>query len=196
MHDICIMACLDRHHAGICCMFVTKESHSFAESLYHYHLVTKMRRFVQSYMFVLAKYSVPVAYAARDQRRLNCQKCVNPDIQEVPAVMRPYTASPILLLYEHCVLLAAGVPAFLANVPVLGSALRGVVIRSAQRMIQDIESILRRVNDSTDIHEVLRRAAQKGHAEEADKKAQAQQKRQHAQAAAEQKKSGRGGRFL
>lgn len=92
--------------------------------------------------------------------------------------------------------LPRGVPAFLANVPVLGSALRGVVIRSAQRMIQDIESILSRVNDSTDIHEVLRRAAQKGHAEEADKRAQAQKKRQHAQDAAEQKKSGRGGRFL
>lgn len=91
---------------------------------------------------------------------------------------------------------SAGVPAFLANVPVLGSALRGVVIRSAQRMIQDIESILSRVNDSTDIHEVLRRAAKKGHAAEADKKAQAEQKRQQAQEAQEQKKSGRGGRFL
>lgn len=84
---------------------------------------------------------------------------------------------------------AAGVPAFLANVPVLGSALRGVVIRSAQRMIQDIESVLSRVNDTTDIHEVLRRAAKKGHAQD-------QQKRQQAQEAAEQKKSGRGGRFL
>ena len=90
----------------------------------------------------------------------------------------------------------AGVPAFLANVPVLGSALRGVVIRSAQRMIQDIESILSRVNDSTDIHEVLRRAAKVGHAEEADKKARAQQKKQQAQEAAEQKRSGHGGRFL
>ena len=87
----------------------------------------------------------------------------------------------------------AGVPAFLANVPVLGSALRGVVIRSAQRMIQDIESILSRVDDKTDIHEVLRRAAKKGHAQEAEKKAQAQQKKQHA---ADQKKSGSGGRFL
>jgi len=92
--------------------------------------------------------------------------------------------------------ICAGVPAFLANVPVLGSALRGVVIRSAQRMIQDIESILGRVNDTTDIHEVLRRAAKKGHAQEADKQAQAQRKEQQKQEAAEQKKSGRGGRFL
>ena len=89
-----------------------------------------------------------------------------------------------------------GVPAFLANVPVLGSALRGVVIRSAQRMIQDIESILSRVNDTTDIHEVLRRAAKKGHAQEADKQAQAQRKQQKAQQDTEQKQSNRGGRFL
>ena len=101
-----------------------------------------------------------------------------------------------MLLIASCNVAPAGVPAFLANVPVLGSALRGVVIRSAQRMIQDIESILSRVNDSTDIHEVLRRAAKKGHAEEANKKAQAEQKRQQAQEAAEQKRSGRGGRFL
>lgn len=93
-----------------------------------------------------------------------------------------------------CIL--AGVPAFLANVPVLGSALRGVVIRSARRMIQDIESVLSRVNDTTDIHEVLRQAAKKGHAQEADKQAQAQRKQQQAQEAAEQKKSNRGGRFL
>jgi hypothetical protein len=92
--------------------------------------------------------------------------------------------------------ICTGVPAFLANVPVLGSALRGVVIRSAQRMIQDIESILGRVNDTTDIHEVLRRAAKKGHAQEADKQAQAQRKEQQKQEAAEQKRSGRGGRFL
>ena len=80
--------------------------------------------------------------------------------------------------------------------PVLGSALRGVVIRSAQRMIQDIESILSRVSDTTDIHEVLRRAAKKGHAQEADKQAQAQRKQQQREEAAEQKRSGRGGRFL
>ncbi len=92
--------------------------------------------------------------------------------------------------------ICTGVPAFLANVPVLGSALRGVVIRSAQRMIQDIESILGRVNDTTDIHEVLRRAAKKGHAQEADKQAQAQRKEQQKQEAAEQKRSGHGGRFL
>lgn len=92
--------------------------------------------------------------------------------------------------------LPRGVPAFLANVPVLGSALRGVVIRSAQRMIQDIESILSRVNDTTDIHEVLRRAAKKGHAQEADKQAQAQRKQQKAQQDTEQKQSNRGGRFL
>ena len=92
--------------------------------------------------------------------------------------------------------ICTGVPAFLANVPVLGSALRGVVIRSAQRMIQDIESILGRVNDTTDIHEVLRRAAKKGHAQEADKRAQAQRKEQQKQEAAEQKRSGHGGRFL
>ena len=90
----------------------------------------------------------------------------------------------------------AGVPAFLANVPVLGSALRGVVIRSAQRMIQDIESILSRIDSNTDVHEVLRRAAKKGHAQEADKQAHAQQKKEHARKAAEEKRSGRGGRFL
>ncbi|DBA66911.1 TPA: hypothetical protein ACH3X2_002031 [Trebouxia sp. C0005] len=92
--------------------------------------------------------------------------------------------------------LPRGVPAFLAHVPVLGSALRGVVIRSAQRMIQDIESILGRVNGTTDIHEVLRRAARKGHAQEADKQAQAQRKEKQKQEAAEQKRSGHAGRFL
>ena len=63
-------------------------------------------------------------------------------------------------------------------------------------MIQDIESVLSRVNDTTDIHEVLRQAAKKGHAQEADKQAHARQKQQQAQEAAEQKRSGRGGRFL
>lgn len=92
--------------------------------------------------------------------------------------------------------ICTGVPAFLAHVPVLGSALRGVVIRSAQRMIQDIESILGRVNGTTDIHEVLRRAARKGHAQEAGKQAQAQRKEKQKQEAAEQKRSGHAGRFL
>ena len=93
-------------------------------------------------------------------------------------------------------LFSAGVPAFLASVPVLGSALRGVVIRSAQRMIQDIETILKQVNDSTDIHEVLRRAARKGHAQDAEKQAHACRKKAQAQQAAVEKKANCGGRFL
>ena len=83
-------------------------------------------------------------------------------------------------------LFSAGVPAFLASVPVLGSALRGVVIRSAQRMIQDIETILSQVNDSTDIHD----------AQEAEKQAHASRKKAQAQQAAEEKKANVGGRFL
>ena len=96
----------------------------------------------------------------------------------------------------HVVLFVAGVPAWLANAPVLGSALRGVVVRSAQRMIEDIEAILKQLNSTTDIHQVLKRAATRGHAKDAEKKAQAQRKQDKAQAASERKKSGTGGRFL
>lgn len=92
--------------------------------------------------------------------------------------------------------LPAGVPAWLANAPVLGSALRGVVVRSAQRMIEDIEAVLRQVDHTNDIHQVLRRAASKGHAKDAEKKAQAQRKQDKAREAGERKKSGTGGRFL
>ena len=109
--------------------------------------------------------------------------------------MIAYAAHGGVSLFRDCVL-NAGVPAFLANVPVLGSALRGVVVRSAQRMIQDIDSILSQVNETTDIHEVLRRAARKGHAQEADKQAQASRKKAQAQENAEAKRANRGGRFL
>lgn len=133
-------------------------------------------------------------------------KLITPTSSHVYVIVLPFESHVdgmqmvhVLLLLDpyppNCTLLA-GVPAFLANVPVLGSALRGVVIRSAQRMIQDIESILSRVNDTTDIHEVLRRAAKKGHAQEADKQAQALRKQQQREEATEQKRSGRGGRFL
>lgn len=63
-------------------------------------------------------------------------------------------------------------------------------------MIQDIETILSQVNDNTDIHEVLRRAARKGHAQDAEKQAHASRKEAQAQQAAEGKKANRGGRFL
>ena len=87
-------------------------------------------------------------------------------------------------------------PAFLAHVPVLGHALRGVVVRSAQRMIEDIENVLKQVDSKNDIHQVLRKAASKGRAKDAAKQAQAQQKRDKAEKNAEQKKAGVGGRFL
>lgn len=63
-------------------------------------------------------------------------------------------------------------------------------------MIEDIEIILKQLNSSTDIHEVLRAAASKGHAKDAEKKAQAQRREDKAQDMAERKKSGVGGRFL
>lgn len=100
------------------------------------------------------------------------------------------------MFLKHLAALLTGIPAFLANAPVLGSALRGVVVRSAQRMIQDIEKILSQVDETTDIHEVLRRAARKGHAQEADKQAQASRKQEQRQQASQAKKANRGGRFL
>ena len=63
-------------------------------------------------------------------------------------------------------------------------------------MIEDIETILSQMNDSTDIHEVLRRAAKKGHAQEAEKQAHASRKKAQAQQAAEEKRANVGGRFL
>ena len=104
--------------------------------------------------------------------------------------------NPYLVVWVNSKDLPAGVPAWLANAPVLGSALRGVVVRSAQRMIEDIEAVLRQVDNTNDIHQVLRRAASKGHAKDAEKQAQAQRKQDRAQEAAERKKSGTGGRFL
>lgn len=69
-------------------------------------------------------------------------------------------------------------------------------MRSAQRMIEDIEAVLKQLNSTNDIHQVLRRAATKGHAKDAERKAQAQRKQDKAQEASERKKSGVGGRFL
>ena len=42
----------------------------------------------------------------------------------------------------------AGVPSFLAQMPVLGSALRGICVRAVERMIEDIEAVVDRTRRS------------------------------------------------
>lgn len=132
-------------------------------------------------------------------RVLTNSLCINYVAAQAMCILTLYASSLGLSSFlsgVYIILTYTGVPAWLAKAPVLGSALRGVVVRSAQRMIEDIEVILKRLNSSNDIHEVLRAAASKGHAKDAEKKAQAQQRQDKAQDIAGQKKSGVGGRFI